>query len=176
MLASLLYKTAAAKVKAAACAARAASTKSSSYPYSAAGWHRTPIQPFPQSPMRTVPASIPRPPYSETGIVPVTSTHEHILIHDADSIHRLRQAGQLARSALDLACSLAHCENCITTDEIDQAVHDYIISRGAYPSPLNYAGFPKSLCSSINEIICHGIPDTRPLQMGDVVSFDVRYA
>uniref|UniRef100_A0A7S2PRI4 Methionine aminopeptidase n=1 Tax=Leptocylindrus danicus TaxID=163516 RepID=A0A7S2PRI4_9STRA len=61
----------------------------------------------------------------------------------------------------------------ITTDEIDKVVYQEIVSRGAYPSPLNYCGFPKSLCSSINEIICHGIPDARPLQYGDVVSFDV---
>jgi methionyl aminopeptidase len=73
---------------------------------------------------------------------------------------------------LDYACSLATPG--VETDDIDTAVHEAIIQQGnAYPSPLNYVGFPKSLCSSINEIICHGIPDTRPLQSGDIVSFDV---
>jgi methionyl aminopeptidase len=61
----------------------------------------------------------------------------------------------------------------MTTDVIDEAVHKSLIAAGAYPSPLNYVGFPKSVCTSINEVICHGIPDTRPLQFGDIVSFDV---
>jgi methionyl aminopeptidase len=72
---------------------------------------------------------------------------------------------------LDHACSLA--KPGVETDEIDTAVHEEIIRLGAYPSPLNYHGFPKSVCSSINEVICHGIPDSRPLQNGDIVSFDV---
>ena len=106
--------------------------------------------------------------------MPMSATHDQILIHDETSIARMRAAAQLARSALDVACRMVYEADNITTDDIDAVVHDYIISQGAYPSPLNYAGFPKSLCSSINEIICHGIPDTRVLQMGDVVSFDVR--
>jgi methionyl aminopeptidase len=83
----------------------------------------------------------------------------------------MREAAHLARHTLDMVCSLA--KPGVTTDELDTAVHEHLIQAGAYPSPLNYAGFPKSLCSSINEVICHGIPDLRPLQMGDVVSFDV---
>jgi methionyl aminopeptidase len=103
--------------------------------------------------------------------VPYSRSAEEIVIHDEASIDKMRNAARLARRTLDLACSLAVPG--ITTDDIDRAVHEAIISENAYPSPLNYAGFPKSLCSSINEIICHGIPDTRPLQFGDVVSFDV---
>jgi methionyl aminopeptidase len=61
----------------------------------------------------------------------------------------------------------------ITTDEIDVFVHDATIERGAYPSPLNYHGYPKSVCTSVNEIICHGIPDSRELQDGDIVNLDV---
>lgn len=83
----------------------------------------------------------------------------------------MRNAARLARQTLDLACSLA--EPGVTSDDIDTIVHQTIIEDKAYPSPLNYAGFPKSLCSSINEVICHGIPDLRPLEFGDVVSFDV---
>lgn len=96
---------------------------------------------------------------------------DRVLIHDEDSIARMRDAAVLARQTLDLACE--HAQVGVTTDEIDGIVHEAIIEAGAYPSPLNYAGFPKSLCSSINEVICHGIPDKRPLQFGDVVSFDV---
>lgn len=61
----------------------------------------------------------------------------------------------------------------VTTEEIDKAVHDFIISQDAYPSPLNYYSFPRSCCTSVNEIICHGIPDTRPLQEGDIVNLDI---
>jgi len=61
----------------------------------------------------------------------------------------------------------------VTTEEIDKAVHEYIISQDAYPSPLNYYSFPRSCCTSVNEIICHGIPDTRALEEGDIVNLDI---
>jgi methionyl aminopeptidase len=84
---------------------------------------------------------------------------DKVMLHDELSIGRMRDAGRLARQVLDLACE--HAQIGITTNELDKIVHDAICSAGAYPSPLNYAGFPKSLCSSINEVICHGIPDDR---------------
>lgn len=61
----------------------------------------------------------------------------------------------------------------VTTDEINIAVHDFIVKSGGYPSPLNYNGFRKSICTSVNEVICHGIPDNRPLQDGDIVNLDI---
>ncbi len=61
----------------------------------------------------------------------------------------------------------------MTTDQIDKIVHEFIISKNAYPSPLNYYNFPKSLCSSVNEVICHGIPDDRPLEDGDIIDIDI---
>lgn len=61
----------------------------------------------------------------------------------------------------------------MTTDEIDARVHDAIVAAGAYPSPLNYFGFPKSICSSVNEVVIHGIPDDRPLREGDIAKFDI---
>jgi len=72
---------------------------------------------------------------------------------------------------LDLAAS--HVQIGITTDEIDKIVHEATIAKGAYPSPLNYRGFPKSCCTSVNEVVCHGIPDSRPLQDGDIVNLDI---
>jgi methionyl aminopeptidase len=91
---------------------------------------------------------------------------------DPASVQQMREAARVARTLLDYACTLA--QPGVTTDEIDARVHDRCVQDyQTYPSPLNYAGFPKSICSSVNEIICHGIPDTRPLQLGDVVSFDV---
>lgn len=61
----------------------------------------------------------------------------------------------------------------VTTDDIDAKVHDAIVAAGAYPSPLNYFGFPKSICSSVNEVVIHGIPDDRPLREGDIAKFDI---
>lgn len=74
----------------------------------------------------------------------------------------------MGREILDLAAS--HVKPGITTDELDAIVHEATISRNAYPSPLNYKKFPKSVCTSVNEIICHGIPDQRPLLEGDIIN------
>jgi methionyl aminopeptidase len=135
-------------------------------------FRREAIVAYPKSPTRPVPLHIRRPPYADTGVVPFLPDHDKILLHNKQDIRRMRSAAQLAATVLHHACALAMYPG-TTTDEIDEAVHTLIISAGAYPSPLNYAGFPKSVCSSINEVVCHGIPDTRPLQYGDVVSFDV---
>lgn len=136
---------------------------------------QTPMRPYPQSPLRTVPPHISKPPYADTGFMPshysLAAASDTILIHDDASADTMRHAARLARKVLDLACHAA--EPGVTTDEIDALVHSAIVEHGAYPSPLRYAGFPKSVCSSINEVICHGIPDARPLEVGDVVSFDV---
>jgi methionyl aminopeptidase len=72
---------------------------------------------------------------------------------------------------LDYACTLAVAGS--TTDDIDRLTHEAIVKAGAYPSPLQYATFPKSICTSVNEIVCHGIPDDRPLQLGDMLKIDV---
>lgn len=115
---------------------------------------REPVKAYPLSPTNPVPADIVRPPYAATGIIPPSKFVHQILLHDETTIPRMKKAARLARRVLDYACSLA--KPGMTTDEIDTAVHQAIIDAGAYPSPLNYAGFPKSVCSSINEVICHG--------------------
>ena len=133
---------------------------------------REPVVPFyPLGDKKPVPSHIVKPPYASDGVVPYSLFPNQILLHDEPMIERMRKAARVARNVLDYACSLA--KPGVETDEIDTAVHEEIIRQGAYPSPLNYHGFPKSLCSSINEVICHGIPDKRPLQNGDIVSFDV---
>jgi len=83
----------------------------------------------------------------------------------------MREAGRIAREVLDTATAAVRVG--ITTDELDKLVHAETIKRGAYPSPLNYGLFPKSVCTSVNEVICHGIPDERPLEDGDIVNLDV---
>ncbi|CAB9500752.1 Methionine aminopeptidase 1 [Seminavis robusta] len=86
-------------------------------------------------------------------------------------IEKMRAAGRLARKALDLAGRAV--KPGVTTQEIDEIVHQCTIDAGAYPSPLNYHGFPCSCCTSVNEVICHGIPDDRPLQEGDIINLDI---
>jgi len=88
-----------------------------------------------------------------------------------EEIEKMRASGRCAREVLDLAGRSVTPG--ITTDEIDRIVHAASIERGAYPSPLNYHNFPKSCCTSVNEVICHGIPDDRPLQEGDIVNIDI---
>jgi methionyl aminopeptidase len=85
----------------------------------------------------------------------------------------MRTAAKMARKLLDYVCHPSVACVGSTTEQIDSLIRDVALANNAYPSPLNYMGFPKSLCSSINEVVCHGIPDTRPLKLGDVVSFDV---
>lgn len=83
----------------------------------------------------------------------------------------MRRTGALAAEILLSAGDLVRPG--ITTDEIDRVVHDLSVEVGGYPSPLNYRGFPKSVCTSVNEVICHGIPDSRPLVSGDIINIDV---
>ena len=89
-----------------------------------------------------------------------------------DDILKMRVSGELAARTLNFAGSLV--KPGVTTEDINQKVHDFIVSHGAYPSPLNYKGFPKSICTSVNEVICHGIPNKEQvLQEGDIINIDV---
>jgi methionyl aminopeptidase len=121
------------------------------------------------SPTRSVPGHIARPEYAETG-VPGPYKLTCVLGTD-DQIERMRKAGRLAREVLDMV--LAEVRPGISTDHLDRLAHELIVARGAYPSPLNYMGFPKSICTSINEVVVHGIPDSRLLVDGDIVNCDV---
>jgi len=126
------------------------------------------IRPGRLSPTRVVPPEIPRPPYADTG-VPVRRTESHV--RSPEVIERMRRAGRAAGEIL--ATVGAAVAPGVTTDELDALCHDECIKRGGYPSPLNYGAFPKSLCTSVNEVICHGIPDDRALVDGDIVNLDV---
>jgi methionyl aminopeptidase len=83
----------------------------------------------------------------------------------------MRLASRLAAQAMHAAAAVI--QPGVTTDDLDQVVHEFLIEHRAYPSTLGYRGFPKSCCTSVNEVICHGIPDGRPLQAGDIVKIDV---
>lgn len=130
---------------------------------------RSRLRPGRVSPRLRVPDHIPTPPYAASGRLPEFS--KEIQVHDSDGIARMRTSGRLAAEVLNYAGTLV--KPGVTTDEIDKAVHEMIIEAGAYPSPLGYGGFPKSVCTSVNECICHGIPDSRPLQDGDIINIDV---
>ena len=126
------------------------------------------IQPGVVSPMRPVPSNIVKPHYADTGVVKRT---DEARVKTPDVIERMRHAGVMAADILRRAGEIV--KPGITTEEIDIFVHDLTIECGAYPSPLNYHGYPKSVCTSVNEVICHGIPDSRALEEGDIVNLDV---
>lgn len=128
-----------------------------------------PIVPGVVSPMRLVPPHIKTPEYYLSG-----TPHQaprHISLFHGKELGFMRISASLARRMLDYACSLV--QEGITTEEIDRLTHEEIVRNDAYPSPINYAGFPKAICTSVNEVCCHGIPDNRPLQLGDIISIDV---
>ena len=120
------------------------------------------------SPMRLVPPHIPRPSYADSG---VPAQWNEARVKSPEIISRMRYAGTMAAEILGLAGEMVAPG--VTTDAIDEYVHRLTVERDAYPSPLNYGEFPKSVCTSVNEVICHGIPDSRPLQDGDIVNLDV---
>ncbi|CBN77263.1 methionine aminopeptidase [Ectocarpus siliculosus] len=131
------------------------------------------LRPGTQSPTRPVPPEIGRPDYAVDGIPKGKSPMLPWIVevkNEAD-IAAMRAAGKVAREVLDLAGQAVKVG--ATTDEIDRVCHEAAVERGAYPSPLNYQGFPKSCCTSINEIICHGIPDSTVLEDGMIVNVDV---
>ncbi|PPS00855.1 hypothetical protein GOBAR_AA19808 [Gossypium barbadense] len=127
------------------------------------------LRPGKLSPRRPVPNHIKKPPYVKTRMAPGIASGPEV--HDLKGIEHMRASGRLAAQVLNYAGTLV--KPGITTDEIDEAVHQMIIDNGAYPSPLGYGGFPKSVCTSVNECICHGIPDSRPLEDGDIINIDV---
>ncbi|KAL9324981.1 hypothetical protein ACSQ67_005626 [Phaseolus vulgaris] len=130
---------------------------------------RPPLRRGRVSPGLPVPDHILRPPYVGSNILPeIASEHQ---IHDSEGIAKMRAACELAARVLNHAGTLVRPS--ITTNEIDKEVHQMIIDAGAYPSPLGYGGFPKSVCTSVNECMCHGIPDSRQLQNGDIINIDV---
>ena len=120
------------------------------------------------SPRRAVPLAIARPEYVDK---PSPSPYTGSWIQDSDTIERMRVAGGIAARAMEAAAQLIAPG--VTTDALDQVAHEYMCDHGAYPSTLGYRGYPKSICTSINEVICHGIPDSTVLQDGDIVNIDI---
>jgi methionyl aminopeptidase len=127
-----------------------------------------PVAPGLISPSRAVPPSIARPEYVGQ---PAPADFVGPEVKDAETIEAMRVAGRIAAQAL-AACGRAVAPG-VTTDRLDALGHEFLLDHGAYPSTLGYRGFAKSLCTSVNEVICHGIPDDRPLEEGDIVNVDI---
>lgn len=127
------------------------------------------LTPGKPTPIRTVPKTIERPEYAWKDEV-----RENVgepLIQTPETIEAMREASKIAANAL--ATAGAAVRPGATTDSIDAIVHEYLLDYGAYPSTLGYRGYPKSCCISLNEIVCHGIPDTTVIEDGDIVNIDV---
>lgn len=120
------------------------------------------------SPRRDVPPSIARPEYvGRPGPAPYTGSD----VVDPETVERIRVAARIAAQALEEVGR--HVAPGVTTDELDRVGHEFLLDHHAYPSTLGYRGFPKSLCTSVNEVICHGIPDSTVLVEGDLVNVDI---
>jgi methionyl aminopeptidase len=120
------------------------------------------------SPTRAVPPSIARPEYVGKS-APTKFTGSDV--KTTEQIAKIRAAGKIAAQAIQLVGEA--CRPGVTTDELDRIGHEFVVSQGAYPSTLGYRGYPKSLCSSLNEVICHGIPDDTVLKDGDIINIDI---
>jgi methionyl aminopeptidase len=129
---------------------------------------RTPLRPGRQTPMRPVPLQIRRPEY--VGKAAPTPCAEP-WAKPPEVIEAMRVAGRVAAQALDEGGRAVAPG--VTTDDVDRVVHEFLLDHGAYPSTLGYKGFPKSCCTSLNEVICHGIPDSTVIEDGDIVNIDV---
>jgi methionyl aminopeptidase len=117
---------------------------------------------------RSVPSPIARPEYVDR---PAPAKFTGPEVKDRETIAKMRVAGRIAAQAMEAAA--AAIAPGVTTDELDQIGHNFMIDHGGYPSTLGYRQYPKSLCTSVNEVICHGIPDDRPLEDGDIVNIDI---
>jgi methionyl aminopeptidase len=117
---------------------------------------------------RSVPSSIPRPEYVDR---PAPAKYTGPEVKDDATIEKMRIAGRIAAQAMEAAA--AAIAPGVTTDELDRIGHEFMVEHGGYPSTLGYRQYPKSLCTSVNEVICHGIPDDRPLEDGDIVNIDI---
>lgn len=127
------------------------------------------IMPWEISEIKEVPPYIPKPSYSQSSVP--RDGPKHPEIKDKNQIQSMRDSCSFAKKVLTHIKQ--YIKAGVTTDELDAIIHEMIISNGAYPSPLNYKGFPKSICTSINNVACHGIPDKRPLAKGDILNVDV---
>src|SRR2546430_10870691 len=129
---------------------------------------RAPLTPGVQSPRRLVPSSIARPEYVDK---PAPARNTDPDVQPPEIIEAMRVAGRIAAQALEEGGKAV--KPGAVTDDVDAVIHEFLLDHGAYPSTLGYLGLPKSCCVSLNEVICHGIPDSTMIEDGDIVNIDV---
>ena len=129
---------------------------------------RAPLRPGQQTPLRPVPSHITRPEYVGK---PAPTRNNDPWVQSPEIVEAMRVAGRIGAQAL--AAGGEAVRPGVTTDEVDRVVHEFLLDHDAYPSTLGYRGFPKSCCTSLNEVICHGIPDSTTIEDGDIVNIDV---
>ena len=126
------------------------------------------LEPGTVSPRLPVPSSIERPEYVDR---PAPQPYTGSEVNDPETIERIRRTARLSAQALEHVGAAVRPG--ITTDELDRIGHEFAVEHGAYPSSLGYRGFPKGLCTSVNEVVCHGIPDSTVLKDGDIINIDI---
>jgi len=129
---------------------------------------RAPLVPGVQTPRRPVPPQLARPEYVDK---PAPARNTDPDVQPPEVIEAMRVAGRIAAQALEEGGKAV--KPGAVTDDIDAVIHEFLLDHGAYPSTLGYRGFPKSCCTSLNEVICHGIPDSTRIEDGDIVNIDV---
>ena len=111
--------------------------------------------------------------FIESHLAPAGRKSGHIKLHGPADFEGMRKVGRLAGEALDML--VPHVKPGVTTQHLDDLVFDFALANGAYPAPLDYRGYRKSICTSINHVVCHGVPDNKPLRDGDIVNIDVTF-
>jgi len=111
--------------------------------------------------------------FIESHLAPAGRKNGHIKLHGPEDFEAMRRAGRLTAEALDML--IEHVRPGVTTKALDDLVFDFSMTHGAYPAPLDYRGYRKSICTSINHVVCHGIPDDKALREGDIVNIDVTF-
>jgi methionyl aminopeptidase len=111
--------------------------------------------------------------FIESHLAPPGRKSGHIKLHSPTEFDGMRRVGRLAGEALDMLAP--YVKPGITTQALDEIIYAFALERGAYPAPLDYRGYRKSICTSVNHVVCHGVPDAKPLREGDIVNIDVTF-
>jgi methionyl aminopeptidase len=111
--------------------------------------------------------------FIESHLAPAGRKSGQIKLHRPEDFEGMRKAGRLTAEALDML--VPHVKPGVTTQQLDDLVFEFAIAQGAYPAPLDYRGYRKSICTSINHVVCHGVPDNKPLREGEIVNIDVTF-
>jgi methionyl aminopeptidase len=111
--------------------------------------------------------------FIDSHLAPASRKSGQIKLHSPEEFEAMRRVGRLAGEALDMLIPMV--KPGVTTQALDEVIYEFSLARGAYPAPLDYRGYRKSICTSVNHVVCHGVPDHKPLREGDIVNIDVTF-